>query len=368
MKLLYIFGTRPEAIKLAPLITLTTSDSFFSTKICVTGQHSTMLNSVLTFFGIEPDYDLAIMKPNQTLSQITTAVLKGLDEVFEEWQPDLVLVHGDTTTTLAASLSAFYNKIPIAHIEAGLRANNIMSPYPEEANRRLTSVLTNYHFAPTERNRQSLLKENVRSDKVFVTGNTVIDALKLSLSLLETSEQLNNSLIQKYSQLDFSKKIVLVTGHRRENFGEGIINICDALIKISNLDDVQIVYPVHLNPNIYSVVSSKLGTQKNIVLLEPLDYLDFVFLLNKCTIVLTDSGGVQEEAPSLNKPVLVMRENTERPEAVEAGTAILVGTDVQRIYNTAKMLLEDNKCTIIKDNPYGDGFAATRIISILKKL
>ncbi|KJH55991.1 MULTISPECIES: non-hydrolyzing UDP-N-acetylglucosamine 2-epimerase [Acinetobacter] len=370
-KVLLIFGTRPEAIKMAPLaIKLQEDNDNFETKVCVTGQHRQMLDQVLDLFQLNPDFDLNLMKPGQTLSDITSSVLKGLDQVFEIWKPDLILVHGDTATTFAASLAAYYHKIKIGHVEAGLRTGNLYSPWPEEANRKLTGVLANYHFAPTNSSYNNLIKEDINPINVVVTGNTVIDALLQVKNKVEQEQQLIQKFEQEFNFLDKSKKLILVTGHRRENFGQGFLNICTALAHLAKkYPNVQIIYPVHLNPNVQQPVNELLTGISNIHLIAPQDYLPFVYLMNQSYLILTDSGGIQEEAPSLGKPVLVMRDTTERPEAVEAGTVRLVGTDVNRIEELVTQLLEDPKLyaeMASAHNPYGDGTACQQIIDFLK--
>lgn len=370
-KVLLVFGTRPEAIKMAPLaLKLQQFEQDFETKVCVTGQHRQMLDQVLELFNLKPDFDLNLMKPGQTLFDVTSGVLKGLEQVFNIWTPDLILVHGDTATTFAASLAAYYHKIKIGHVEAGLRTGDLYSPWPEEANRQLTGVLANYHFAPTQSSYENLIKENVKSAEIIVTGNTVIDAL---LQVKQKVEQ-DHVLVQKFEQifsfLDVNKKLILVTGHRRENFGQGFLNICTALANLAKkYPDIQIVYPVHLNPNVQQPVNELLAGIDNIFLIDPQDYLPFVYLMNRSYLILTDSGGIQEEAPSLGKPVLVMRDTTERPEAVSAGTVRLVGTDVDTIENSVVELLE-NEAVYTKmaesHNPYGDGTACQQIIDFLK--
>ncbi|MDX7881729.1 non-hydrolyzing UDP-N-acetylglucosamine 2-epimerase [Acinetobacter nosocomialis] len=370
-KVLLVFGTRPEAIKMAPLVSqLQDNKNFFETKVCVTGQHRQMLDQVLELFDLKPDFDLNLMKPGQTLSDVTSGVLKGLEQVFEQWVPDIILVHGDTATTFAASLAGYYNKIKIGHVEAGLRTGDLYSPWPEEANRKLTGALADYHFAPTQSSYDNLFKENVDSDKIIVTGNTVIDALLQVKSKIEYNNDLITQFSQKFSFLDKDKKLILVTGHRRENFGQGFLNICSALAQLAEeYPNIQIVYPVHLNPNVQQPVKELLAHIDNIFLIEPQDYLPFVYLMNRSYLILTDSGGIQEEAPSLGKPVLVMRDTTERPEAVKAGTVKLVGTDSIKIRENVIELIEDSnkyKCMAEAHNPYGDGKAAEKIINFLK--
>lgn len=370
-KILIVFGTRPEAIKMAPLaLRLKKESEFFETKVCVTGQHRQMLDQVLELFDLVPDFDLNLMKPGQTLTDITCGVLQGLQDVFEQWKPDIVLVHGDTATTFAASLAAYYQQIQVGHVEAGLRTGNIYSPWPEEANRKLTGSLTTYHFAPTKSSYDNLVKENVNPETIIVTGNTVIDALLQVKDKVEQDEDLIQKFEQEFKFLDKSKKLVLVTGHRRENFGQGFLNICTALANLAKrYSDIQIVYPVHLNPNVQKPVNELLSGIDNIFLIDPQDYLPFVYLMNRSYLILTDSGGIQEEAPSLGKPVLVMRDTTERPEAVEAGTVRLVGTDVSTIETAVSELLEDTSLyNAMADayNPYGDGTACQQIIDFLK--
>lgn len=370
MKVLTVFGTRPEAIKMAPLVHALAKDPHFEAKVCVTAQHREMLDQVLKLFSIVPEYDLNIMQPGQGLMEITCRILEGLKPVLESFKPDVVLVHGDTTTTMAASLAAFYQRIPVGHVEAGLRTGDLSSPWPEEGNRTLTGHLATYHFAPTETSRQNLLRENIADNRITVTGNTVIDALFWVRDRVLSDEALHNELTQRYPFLANGKKMILVTGHRRESFGRGFEQICHALAEIAaNNPDVQIVYPVHLNPNVSEPVKRILGHVENVILIEPQDYLPFVWLMNRAWLILTDSGGIQEEAPSLGKPVLVMREMTERPEAVSAGTVCLVGTDSQRIVNEVTRLLQDESAYQAMSrahNPYGDGHACHRILSALK--
>ena len=370
MKVLTVFGTRPEAIKMAPLVHALARDPHFEAKVCVTAQHREMLDQVLKLFSIVPEYDLNIMQPGQGLTEITCRILEGLKPVLESFKPDVVLVHGDTTTTMAASLAAFYQRIPVGHVEAGLRTGDLSSPWPEEGNRTLTGHLATYHFAPTETSRQNLLRENIADNRITVTGNTVIDALFWVRDRVLSDGALHNELTQRYPFLANGKKMILVTGHRRESFGRGFEQICHALAEIAaNNPDVQIVYPVHLNPNVSEPVKRILGHVENVILIEPQDYLPFVWLMNRAWLILTDSGGIQEEAPSLGKPVLVMREMTERPEAVSAGTVCLVGTDSQRIVNEVTRLLQDESAYQAMSrahNPYGDGHACHRILSALK--
>nr|WP_263458480.1 UDP-N-acetylglucosamine 2-epimerase (non-hydrolyzing) [Brenneria tiliae] len=365
-----VFGTRPEAIKMAPLVHALAQDEAFESRICVTAQHREMLDQVLRLFSITPDYDLDIMRPGQSLSEISCRILAGLEPVMAEFKPDLVLVHGDTTTTLTTSLAAFYQRIPVGHVEAGLRTGNLYSPWPEEANRKLTGHLAMIHFAPTENSRQNLLREHLSDRQIFVTGNTVIDALFWVRDCIVNNEDLRRRLDEKYAFLDADKKLILVTGHRRESFGGGFERICGALADIARRHpEAQIVYPVHLNPNVGEPVNRILSGIGNVKLIAPQDYLPFVYLMNRSYLILTDSGGIQEEAPSLGKPVLVMRDATERPEAVEAGTVRLVGTDVVKIVDTVSQLLsDDNEYQAMSraHNPYGDGHACRRIIDALK--
>lgn len=374
-----VFGTRPEAIKMAPLVKAFQADTdHFKTVVCVTAQHRQMLDQVLNLFGIVPDYDLNIMKAGQDLYDITSRVLTGMREVLDEVKPDIVLVHGDTTTSTAAALAAFYKQIPVGHVEAGLRTNNIYSPWPEEMNRQLTGRIATYDFAPTPLSKQNLLRENVSEDKIFVTGNTVIDALHWVVNKLKSSDSMQAELtafLRKagydVTRLDTGKKLVLITGHRRENFGEGFISMCSA-IKTLNLKypDVDFIYPMHLNPNVRKPIHEVFGNvpSANMFFIEPLDYLPFVFLMEKSYLVLTDSGGIQEEAPGLGKPVLVMRNTTERPEALDAGTVKLVGTDFGTIVSEVSRLLDDQEHYHAMShavNPYGDGKACPRILNAL---
>lgn len=364
-KVLLVFGTRPEAIKMAPLVRALKANAAFEARVCVTAQHRQMLDQVLDLFDIKPEYDLNLMKPGQDLTDITTGVLHGLKAVFAEWQPDVVLVHGDTSTTFAASLAAFYQRIAVGHVEAGLRTGNLFSPWPEEANRKLTSVLAQWHFAPTATSSENLLREGVDPDSVHVTGNTVIDALLQVREKITGNAALKKQFSEQFGFLDDSKRLILVTGHRRENFGGGFERICEALVRIAKENEnVQVLYPVHLNPNVQEPVKRLLGGIGNVHLIEPQDYLPFVYLMDKSTLILTDSGGIQEEAPSLGKPVLVMRDTTERPEAVAAGTVKLVGTDIDTICREAARLLNDQaayQAMGFSHNPYGDGQACLRI-------
>ncbi|MDP1634323.1 MAG: UDP-N-acetylglucosamine 2-epimerase (non-hydrolyzing) [Gallionellaceae bacterium] len=368
LKILSVFGTRPEAIKMAPVVMALAVADGIESRVCVTAQHREMLDQVLALFRITPDYDLNLMKPGQDLNDITAGVLHGLKPVLKDFCPDLVLVHGDTTTTLAASLAAYYQQIPVGHVEAGLRTGNIYSPWPEEINRKVTGAITRLHFAPTERARDNLLAENVLSGHIIVTGNTVIDALHQVVTNLGSDKALTAHFAELFA-LDPQRRMILVTGHRRESFGDGFERICEALARLSRREDVQIVYPVHLNPNVKGPVERTLGNLPNVRLIAPQEYLPFVYLMSRAAIILTDSGGVQEEAPSLGKPVLVMRETTERPEAVEAGTVRLVGTDTDRIVANVTELLDNStayEAMSLAHNPYGDGMAVGRIIEAIR--
>lgn len=377
-KVLLVFGTRPEAIKMAPLVKAFENEPTIESKVCVTAQHREMLDQVLEMFDIKPDFDLNIMKNGQDLYDITSKVILGLRDIFQEFKPDIVLVHGDTTTSSAASLAAFYSRIKVGHIEAGLRTGNIYSPWPEEGNRLITGVLANYHFAPTNQSKENLLIENKKNDTIVVTGNTVIDALFLTLEKINNNKSIKNKIIEtlkkeiKNSFFDMDEaNIILVTGHRRENFGEGFINICEALKEIAqNNPHFEIIYPVHLNPNVRKPVNDILTGIDNVYLIEPLEYETFVYLMSKSYFIITDSGGVQEEAPSLGKPVLVMRDTTERPEALEAGTVKLVGTNKEKIVTEANNLIiniSDYENMSKAHNPYGDGKACQRIVEFIKK-
>ena len=373
-KILIVFGTRPEAIKMAPLVKAFEKEMSVILKVCVTAQHREMLDQVLELFEIKPDYDLNLMKPGQDLYDITANVLLGLKDVLSDFKPDIVLVHGDTTTTSSASLAAFYQQIKVGHVEAGLRTGDIYSPWPEEANRQITGILANYHFAPTATSQNNLLKENKDPENIIVTGNTVIDALFLALEKIKTNKELQDKIHYQLSTNNYSlqdnRKNILVTGHRRENHGQGFINICEALKEIAIINpEIDIVYPVHLNPNVQKPVKEILSNISNVHLIEPLQYEQFIYLMNKSYFIITDSGGVQEEAPSLGKPVLVMRDTTERPEAVESGTVKLVGTNKESIINEAQKLLDDRNeyNTMAKaHNPYGDGKACERIVNFIK--
>ena len=377
-KILLVFGTRPEAIKMAPLVKkLQEMPEEFQTVVCVTGQHREMLDQVLRLFGITPEYDLNIMKPNQDLYDITSRILLGMRDVLREVQPDIVLVHGDTTTSMAAALAAFYQQIPVGHVEAGLRTGNIYSPWPEEMNRLITGRITTHHFSPTPLAKENLLREHVDEKQIIVTGNTVIDALQMVVERLKNDELLANEVSAKINQMGYdvqrlkgNRRMVLITGHRRENFGEGFLNICHAIKHLAEqYKDVDFVYPMHLNPNVRKPVLEILGEKaENVFLIEPLDYLPFVYMMQHSTLILTDSGGVQEEAPGLGKPVLVMRDTTERPEAVEAGTVLLVGTNREKIEHGVSMLLDDADTYRRMSeavNPYGDGLACERIVKKL---
>jgi UDP-N-acetylglucosamine 2-epimerase (non-hydrolysing) len=372
LKTLCVFGTRPEAIKMAPLALSLAADERFDAKVCVTGQHRQMLDQVLNLFEIAPDFDLNIMKPGQDLTDVTTAILQGMKGVFAEFKPDIVLVHGDTATTFAVTLAAYYQQIPVAHVEAGLRTGNLYSPWPEEANRKLTGALATLHFAPTDTSRQNLLKEGVEPGSIHVTGNTVIDALLDVVARINNNSDLQNEFHQQFSFIGEGKRVILVTGHRRESFGDGFEKICQALVNTAKeFPDVEIVYPVHLNPNVREPVNRLLAGIKNIHLIEPLDYLPFVYLMDRSYVILSDSGGIQEEAPSLGKPVLVMRDTTERPEAVTAGTVKLVGTEIDVITSNLSRLLTDSDAYTqmsYAHNPYGDGKACARILETLSHI
>lgn len=371
MKLLTVFGTRPEAIKMAPLVKALDASPQLEQRVCVTAQHRQMLDQVLRLFDIRPHYDLDLMRPGQTLPQLTSNILLGVDGVLADYRPDWVLVHGDTSTTLTTSLAAYYQQIKIAHIEAGLRTHNLHSPWPEEGNRRITGLLAELHFAPTEASRQNLLQEHINPDTIHVTGNTVIDALLSVSRRIETDTTLRGQLAARFPFLDASKRLILVTGHRRENFGPGFEIMCHALKDIAAEPGVQVLYPVHLNPQVQAPVRRILGNTANVHLIEPQDYLPFVYLMKRSHFILTDSGGIQEEAPSLGKPVLVMRDTTERPEAVAAGTVRLVGTDHARIVGETSRLLHDEAAyrqMAFAHNPYGDGTACQRIRNTFEKL
>ena len=368
-KVLTVFGTRPEAIKMAPLVHALAADERLDAKCCVTAQHREMLDQVLELFDITPDYDLDLMKAGQTLNDVTALIIQELKPILQEFKPDVVLVHGDTATTFAASLAAYYEQIEVGHVEAGLRTGNIYSPWPEEANRRLTGVLTKYHFAPTDTSKENLLRENFNPEDIHVTGNTVIDALLMVKDKIETDADLNETLAEQFPYLDDSKKLILVTGHRRESFGGGFERICEALANTAKAHpETQILYPMHLNPNVREPVNRILSGIENIKLIEPQQYLPFIYLMSRANIILTDSGGIQEEAPSLGKPVLVMRDTTERPEAVAAGTVKLVGTSIEVITESLTQLLTNKEAyesMSFAHNPYGDGKACTRICDAL---
>jgi UDP-N-acetylglucosamine 2-epimerase len=369
VKILTVFGTRPEAIKMAPLALALAADKRFDAKVCVTGQHREMLDQVLELFDIHPEFDLNIMKPGQDLTDVSTAILQGMKSVFSDFKPDMVLVHGDTATTFATSLAAYYQQIPVAHVEAGLRTGNLYSPWPEEGNRKLTGALAQLHFAPTTNSRDNLLKEGIAANRIIVTGNTVIDALLDVMKRLDEDQELFARAAEPGAFLDRARKLILVTGHRRESFGGGFERICQALMEVAQQHpEVDIVYPVHLNPNVREPVNRLLSGIGNVYLIEPLDYLPFVHMMSRAHIILTDSGGIQEEAPSLGKPVLVMRDTTERPEAVAAGTVKLVGSDTANIVRELNHLLLDQeayKTMSFAHNPYGDGRACQRIIDTL---
>ena len=381
-KIMLVFGTRPEAIKMAPLVKeFQKHTDDFKTIVCVTGQHREMLDQVLNIFDIKPDYDLNIMKQGQDLYDVTARVLLGMRDVLKETQPDVVLVHGDTTTSTASALAAFYQQIPVGHVEAGLRTHNIYSPWPEEMNRLITSRIATYNFSPTKLSRQNLLDEGVKDSSISVTGNSVIDALHIVVNRIKNDAALNKDLEKvlatagyDVNRLNDGRRLVLITGHRRENFGDGFISMCNAIKDLSNkYPEVDFVYPMHLNPNvrkpIHEVFGSDLSNLGNMFFIEPLEYLSFVYLMEKSSIVLTDSGGIQEEAPGLGKPVLVMRDTTERPEALDAGTVKLVGTDYDKIMNEVSTLLDDAAAYDKMSkavNPYGDGLACGRIVNVLK--
>jgi UDP-N-acetylglucosamine 2-epimerase (non-hydrolysing) len=369
-KVLLVFGTRPEAIKMAPLVReLLRYPEQFQTRVCVTAQHRAMLDQVLSFFEITPDYDLNLMTPDQDLNGLTASVVTAMKPVLEDFKPDFVMVQGDTTTTFAAALAAFYLGIKVCHVEAGLRTNNKLAPFPEEVNRRITSVIADYHFAPTESARENLLRENIPADRILVTGNTVVDALLWALEKVETADDPDIDLLKKLTSGD--QKIVLVTGHRRENFGDGFENICQALKEIARDENVRIIYPVHLNPRVQTMVHERLSGMPNIHLLAPLSYPAFIWLMKRSYMILTDSGGIQEEAPSIGKPVLVMREATERREAMDSGNVLLVGTDSDKIISACHDLLHDPGLygrMSKKHNPYGNGEASGLIVQFLKNV
>ena len=367
-RVLAVFGTRPEAIKMVPLVQALAAAPDIDARLCVTAQHREMLDQVLDIFGIVPDDDLNIMRGGQDLYDVTTGVLHGLSDVLRAFRPDLVLVHGDTTTTMSAALAAYYEQAAVGHVEAGLRTGDIYSPWPEEMNRKITGSIATLHFAPTEQSRANLLAENVPADRIHVTGNTVIDALHAAVAMIDGDGDLRTRLDAQFA-LDPARRMILVTGHRRESFGGGFDRICAALAELAKRDDVEIVYPVHLNPNVAGPVHALLAASPNVRLIDPQTYLPFVYLMSRAAIILTDSGGVQEEAPSLGKPVLVMRETTERPEAVAAGTVRLVGTDTARIVAEVTRLLDDAhayEAMSRAHNPYGDGQAVSRIVAVIR--
>lgn len=371
IKVLSVFGTRPEAIKMAPLVNLLKQDPAIDSRVCVTGQHREMLDQVLRLFQIVPEYDLAIMKAGQDLYDVATSILLNIKPVLREFQPDIVLVHGDTSTTFAAALACYYEKIAVGHVEAGLRTGNIYSPWPEEANRKLTGAITTLHFAPTQTSAANLLAENVPSAAVTITGNTVIDALHQVVDKIKADTTLSAAFASQFPYGQHGRRLILVTGHRRESFGAGFESICQALQQIaSQFPDADVVYPVHLNPNVREPVFRLLSNSPNVFLIEPQDYLPFVYLMSQSYLVLTDSGGIQEEAPSLGKPVLVMRDTTERPEAVAAGTVRLVGTDQEKIVDEVSRLMTDKQYyeqMSFAHNPYGDGQACPRIVAQIKQ-
>jgi UDP-N-acetylglucosamine 2-epimerase (non-hydrolysing) len=369
---LIVFGTRPEAIKMAPLVLAFKNEKSFITKICVTAQHREMLDQVLEFFEITPDFDLNVMKPNQNLYSLTATIIEGMKPVLEEVKPDFVYVHGDTTTSMAVGIAAFYSGAKVCHVEAGLRTFDRKYPFPEEFNRQLTGKIADYHFAPTILSQKNLLKENINSNTIIVTGNTVIDALLIGIEKVNTSKFEDNEIENLKETLDFQKKIILVTGHRRENHGQGLLNICSALKTIAEKNpETQIIYPVHLNPNVEQPVYELLSGITNIKLVKPLAYAAFIWLMGKAYLIITDSGGIQEEAPSLGKPVLVTRDTTERPEAVEEGTVLLVGTDTQKIIEETQKLISNinyYKDMSLLHNPYGDGKSCNRIVDFIKNI
>ena len=368
MKILSVFGTRPEAIKMAPVIKALADVEGFDSRVCVTAQHREMLDQALEIFEIRPDFDLDLMRENQTLPDIMGKALSGISKIFEQWRPDIALIQGDTITTMAASMAAYFARISVGHVEAGLRTGDKYAPWPEEINRRVTATIADLHFAPTEIAAENLAREGIPRERIHVTGNTVIDALREVKKKIRNDDKIRNEMEARFSFLDPAKKLILVTGHRRENFGDGFENICEAIAELSERADAQIVYPAHLNPHVQEPVNRVLKNRKNIFLMEPLSYLPFVYLMDRSYIILTDSGGVQEEAPALGKPVLVMRESTERPEAVAAGTSRLVGADKKRIVAEANRLLDDpteRESMAKAANPYGEGDAAAKIANIL---
>lgn len=367
MKILSIFGTRPEAIKMAPLVRALAAEPGIDSRICITGQHQSMLQQVLDMFELKADYSLDVMRPHQTLNSLTAALYSAIDPILDEMKPDKVLVHGDTTSAMVAAMSAFHRQIPIGHVEAGLRTGDIRQPWPEEMNRRCIDLISDHLFTPTAESRRNVLGERLQGVS-FVTGNTVIDALQMTAQRIDSNRQLRHALDRQFSFLVPERKVLVVTGHRRENFGDGFLNICKALRALAMRDDIQIVYPVHLNPNVLGPVTEHLGDMPNVHLIKPLDYLSFVRLMQRAHVILTDSGGVQEEAPSLGKPVLVMRDVTERPEAVAAGTVRLVGTEAEAIIQGVSALFDDEQLwqnASHAANPYGDGKASARIVDVL---
>ncbi|MDY0933508.1 non-hydrolyzing UDP-N-acetylglucosamine 2-epimerase [Pseudomonas viridiflava] len=367
MKILSIFGTRPEAIKMAPLVRALAAEPGIDSRICITGQHQSMLQQVLDMFELKADYSLDVMRPHQTLNSLTAALYAAIDPILDEMKPDKVLVHGDTTSAMVAAMSAFHRQIPIGHVEAGLRTGDIRQPWPEEMNRRCIDLISDHLFTPTAESRRNVLGERLQGVS-FVTGNTVIDALQMTAQRIDSNRQLRHALDRQFSFLVPERKVLVVTGHRRENFGDGFMNICKALRALAMRDDIQIVYPVHLNPNVLGPVTEHLGDMPNVHLIKPLDYLSFVRLMQRAHVILTDSGGVQEEAPSLGKPVLVMRDVTERPEAVAAGTVRLVGTEAEAIIQGVSALFDDEQLwqnASHAANPYGDGKASARIVDVL---
>jgi UDP-N-acetylglucosamine 2-epimerase (non-hydrolysing) len=369
-RILTVLGTRPEAIKMAPLLKALSLSGKFESRVCVTGQHRGMLDQVLEAFGIRPDVDLDVMQPHQDLAQLTSRVLEGIGPVLRDFAPHRVLVQGDTTTTFAASLAAFYERIPVGHVEAGLRTHDALSPWPEEINRRLTTAMADLHFAPTSTARANLLREGIAEQAITVTGNTVIDALLQAVKFIADRAELRERLEMRFRFLDPSKRLLLVTGHRRESFGDRFENICQALARLARRSDVELVYPVHLNPNVREPATRLLGDLANVFLIEPLDYIAFVHLMTRAHLILTDSGGIQEEAPGLGKPVLVMRDTTERPEAIAAGSARLVGTDPPTIVNAAALLLDqpqEYRRMSRAKSPFGDGSASHRIVAVLER-
>lgn len=371
-KVLLVFGTRPEAIKMAPVVLALKREQEFSVQVCVTGQHREMLDQVLELFGITPDFDLNVMRNDQSLTGIMCAILNGIEPILANSHPDIVLVHGDTTTSFAVALAAYLKKIKVGHIEAGLRTGDLYSPWPEEGNRKLIASLAQVHFAPTEKSKSNLQSEGICEESIFVTGNTVVDSLHAGLELLSADTAFQKSIMQKYKNINFKKRIILVTGHRRENIGEGIMNLCQALITISkSYADVEIVFPVHLNPKIKQPVSTMLSGIENIFLIDALTYKEFLYFMQKSYCIVTDSGGIQEEAPSLGKPVVITRDTTERPEAIKSGNAILVGRSKEKLLKAVIMLLENKdkyEAMATAKNPFGDGRASSRIIDILKAL